>query len=140
MPSQPELRRPYWGGLSGRLAVISKSTAESAGRARSQANSPPLIAVFGEHLGEGDLHELVSAGHGRSSGGLVAGGTARPGRRSMKTGRPYLASSQSTRARAIRPLPSAHWPITDEGVAFDSDTATGMMPAAHRVAGVLAFQ
>jgi hypothetical protein len=36
------------------------------------------------------------------------------------------------------------WPITDEGVAvggaFGSDTATGMMPAAHRVAGVLAFQ
>ena len=34
--------------------------------------------------------------------------------------------------------------ITDEGVAvggaFDSDTATGMMPAAHRVAGVLAFR
>ena len=33
-------------------------------------------------------------------------------------------------------------PITDEGVAvggaFDSDTATGMMPVAHRVAGVLA--
>jgi len=33
-------------------------------------------------------------------------------------------------------------PITDEGVAvggaFDSDTATGMMPAAQRVAGVLA--
>jgi hypothetical protein len=33
------------------------------------------------------------------------------------------------------------WPITDEGVAvggaFDSDTATGMMPAAYRVAGVL---
>jgi hypothetical protein len=33
-------------------------------------------------------------------------------------------------------------PITDEGVAvggaFDSDTATGMMPIAHRVAGVLA--
>jgi hypothetical protein len=33
--------------------------------------------------------------------------------------------------------------ITDEGVvvggAFDSDTATGMMPVAHRVAGVLAF-
>jgi hypothetical protein len=28
-------------------------------------------------------------------------------------------------------------PITDEGVAFDSDTATGMMPAAQRVAGVL---
>ena len=27
--------------------------------------------------------------------------------------------------------------ITDEGVAFDSDTATGMMPVAHRVAGVL---
>jgi hypothetical protein len=23
MPSQPELPRPYWGGLSGRLAVIS---------------------------------------------------------------------------------------------------------------------
>jgi hypothetical protein len=23
MPSQPELSRPYWGGLSGRLAVIS---------------------------------------------------------------------------------------------------------------------
>jgi hypothetical protein len=35
-------------------------------------------------------------------------------------------------------------PITDEGVAvggaFDNDTATGMTPAAHRVAGVLAFQ
>jgi hypothetical protein len=31
-------------------------------------------------------------------------------------------------------------PITDEGVAFGSDTATGMMPMAHRVAGVLAFQ
>ncbi|MGH3542282.1 MAG: hypothetical protein ACRDRT_02685 [Pseudonocardiaceae bacterium] len=30
--------------------------------------------------------------------------------------------------------------ITDEGVAFDSDTATGMMPVAHRVAGVLAFR
>jgi len=29
------------------------------------------------------------------------------------------------------------WPITDEGVAFDSDTATGMMPAAQRVVGVL---
>jgi hypothetical protein len=32
--------------------------------------------------------------------------------------------------------------ITDEGVAvggaFDSDTATGMMPVAHRVAGLLA--
>ena len=28
-------------------------------------------------------------------------------------------------------------PITDEGVAFDSDTATGLMPVAHRVAGVL---
>jgi len=39
------------------------------------------------------------------------------------------------------------WPIrliTDEGVAvggaFDSDTATGMMPVAHRVAGLLAFR
>jgi hypothetical protein len=36
------------------------------------------------------------------------------------------------------------WPITDEGVAvggaFYSDTATGMMPMTHRVAGVLAFQ
>jgi hypothetical protein len=34
--------------------------------------------------------------------------------------------------------------ITDEGVAvggvFDSDTATGMMPVAHRVAGVLPFR
>jgi hypothetical protein len=34
--------------------------------------------------------------------------------------------------------------ITDEGVtvgsAFGSDTATGMMPVAHRVAGVLAFR
>ena len=33
-------------------------------------------------------------------------------------------------------------PITDEGVAvggaFDSDTATGMMPVAHHLAGVLA--
>jgi hypothetical protein len=29
--------------------------------------------------------------------------------------------------------------ITDEDVAFDRDTATGMMPVAHRVAGVLAF-
>jgi hypothetical protein len=28
----------------------------------------------------------------------------------------------------------------DEGVAFGSDTATGMTPMAHRVAGVLAFQ
>jgi hypothetical protein len=28
-------------------------------------------------------------------------------------------------------------PITDEGVAFDSDTATGMMPTAQRVVGVL---
>jgi len=27
--------------------------------------------------------------------------------------------------------------VTDEGVAFDSDTATGMMPVAHRVAVVL---
>jgi hypothetical protein len=37
--------------------------------------------------------------------------------------------------------PPAMRPITDEGVAvggaFDSDTATGMMPAAQRVAGVL---
>ena len=33
-----------------------------------------------------------------------------------------------------------NWPITDEGVAFGSDTATGMMPIAHRVAGVLAFR
>ena len=35
-------------------------------------------------------------------------------------------------------------PITDEGVAvggaFDSDTASGMMPVAHRVAGLLAFR
>jgi hypothetical protein len=35
-------------------------------------------------------------------------------------------------------------PITDEGVAvggaFGSDTATGMTPMAHCVAGVLAFQ
>jgi len=30
--------------------------------------------------------------------------------------------------------------ITVEGVAFGSDTATGMMPMAYRVAGVLAFQ
>jgi hypothetical protein len=34
-------------------------------------------------------------------------------------------------------------PITDEGVAvggaFDSDTATGLMPIAHRVAGVRSF-
>jgi len=30
--------------------------------------------------------------------------------------------------------------ITDEAAAFDSDTATGMMPVAHRVAGVLAFR
>jgi hypothetical protein len=30
-------------------------------------------------------------------------------------------------------------PITDEGVAFGSDTATGMTPMAHRVAGVLAI-
>jgi hypothetical protein len=39
-------------------------------------------------------------------------------------------------------LTSVYRPITDEGVAvggaFDSDTATGMMPVAHRVAGVLA--
>jgi hypothetical protein len=36
------------------------------------------------------------------------------------------------------------WLITDEGVgvggAFDSDTATGMMPVAHRVAGVRSFR
>jgi hypothetical protein len=36
------------------------------------------------------------------------------------------------------------WPITDEGAAvggaLDSDTATGLMPIAHRVAGVLAFR
>ena len=35
-------------------------------------------------------------------------------------------------------------PITDEGVAvggaFDSDTAVGMMPVAHRVAGVRSFR
>jgi hypothetical protein len=35
------------------------------------------------------------------------------------------------------------WPITDEGVAvggaFDSGTATGLMPIAHRVAGVRSF-
>ena len=35
-------------------------------------------------------------------------------------------------------------PITDEGVgvggAFDSDTATGMIPVAHRVAGVRSFR
>ena len=35
-------------------------------------------------------------------------------------------------------------PITNEGVAvggaFDSDTATGMMPVAHRVAGVRSFR
>jgi hypothetical protein len=35
-------------------------------------------------------------------------------------------------------------PITDEGLAvggaFDSDAATGVMPAAQRVAGVLAFR
>jgi hypothetical protein len=30
-------------------------------------------------------------------------------------------------------------PITDEGVAFDSDTATGLMPIAHLVAGVRSF-
>jgi hypothetical protein len=34
--------------------------------------------------------------------------------------------------------------LTDEGVAvggvFDGDTATGMMPVAHRVAGVLPFR
>jgi hypothetical protein len=52
--------------------------------------------------------------------------------------------------------PLAHFPpglrrphryrlITDEGIAvgggaFDTDTATGMMPGAHRVAGVLAFR
>jgi hypothetical protein len=38
-------------------------------------------------------------------------------------------------------FPKAWRPITDEGVAvggaFDSDTATGVMPAAQRVAGVL---
>ncbi len=28
-----------------------------------------------------------------------------------------------------------YWPITDEGVAFDSDTAAGMTPIGHRVAG-----
>jgi uncharacterized protein YunC (DUF1805 family) len=36
------------------------------------------------------------------------------------------------------------WLFTDEGVAvggaFDSDTATGMMPIAHRVAGVGSFR
>jgi hypothetical protein len=35
-------------------------------------------------------------------------------------------------------------PITDEGVAgggaFDSDTAIGLTPVAHRVAGVRSFQ
>ena len=40
--------------------------------------------------------------------------------------------------------PPAIGPITDEGVAvggpFGSDTATGMTPMAHRLAGVLAFQ
>jgi hypothetical protein len=30
-------------------------------------------------------------------------------------------------------------PFTDEGVAFAGDTATGMMPVAHRVAGVGPF-
>ena len=39
------------------------------------------------------------------------------------------------------PLRLLHLSLTDEGVAvggaFDSDTATGMMPAAQRVAGVL---
>jgi len=38
-----------------------------------------------------------------------------------------------------------NWLITDEGRvavggAFDSDTATGMMPVAHRVAGALAIR
>jgi hypothetical protein len=51
-------------------------------------------------------------------------------------------------AEALLGLPALHrrrhlsGPITDEGVAvggaFDSDAATGMMPAAQRVAGVLA--
>jgi hypothetical protein len=48
------------------------------------------------------------------------------------------ASFRRVLARAISGL------ITDEGVAvggaFDSDTATGMMPVSHRVAGVLAFR
>jgi hypothetical protein len=43
---------------------------------------------------------------------------------------------------AVRRLGHANGPIADEGVAvggaFDSDTATGVMPIAHRVVGVLA--
>jgi len=45
-------------------------------------------------------------------------------------------------ARDIKLWSSIYRLITDEGVAvggaFDSDTATRMMPVAHRVAGVLA--
>jgi hypothetical protein len=57
-------------------------------------------------------------------------------------------SSQVRRTIAIRDGSdrcsfTRNWPITDEGAAvggaFDSDTATGLMPIAHRVAGMRSF-
>jgi hypothetical protein len=57
-----------------------------------------------------------------------------------------IPGTSANRSWALRAGPTGHLrkrPSTDEGVAvggaFDSDTATGLIPIAHRVAGVRSF-
>jgi hypothetical protein len=53
------------------------------------------------------------------------------------TGACWPSSSTRTGADQIFVWGWLYGLVTDEGLAFDSDTATGMMPVAHRVAVVL---
>jgi hypothetical protein len=56
---------------------------------------------------------------------------------------PVILAAIGERTTNVRLSTAAIRPITDEGVAvggaFDSDTATGLMPIAHLVAGVRSF-
>lgn len=77
----------------------------------------------------------------QDSGRAAAGGQLGDCLNQATTGRGDLGGRTFQRRPAM-PWPRCFLrPITDEGVAvggaFDSDTATGMMPAAQRVAGVL---
>ena len=57
-----------------------------------------------------------------------------------RVGGPLVRAGWAALGGASLPMPvkdGLYGLVTDEGVAFDSDTATGMMPVAHRVAVVL---
>jgi hypothetical protein len=85
-----------------------------------------------------DLGHQLGLGRSRADDGRAS----RPARNGLTA---VAIVDRNERAEDTKRVSATRWyasigPITDEGVAFGSDTATGMTPMAHRVAGMLAFQ